>query len=405
MHPTRIALASLSVKLPGEDRGYSRYRSLAEILTAVGFEVTLITSTFQHWYKAQRIQTSFTGLPYRIAEVFEPGYKRNIDLRRLRSHHIAAVNICTYFRKHQFDLIVVETPPHDFALACTSAALKQGIPCIVDINDLWPEAMQARFDPPLLGRIGYAPIRRAAKRCFSQASAIVGTSDGYANYPERRYGIVKPHLTVYVGSEPPGPIGPSPLPKPPGELWISYAGTLGTSYDLETLIKAVCQLHCEPQSPQPQLQILGDGPDREKLQALTEELGAKAYVHFRGYMEYEQMMAVLRSSDILVNSLVKDAPQALVNKLSDYLFAGRALVNTGSDGELRSLISDYQVGLNVPAADVSALAEVLRTLCQDAALRKRFADNSRALAEARFDRQVEYPKIISLIEELLPTKG
>ena len=50
----RIAVVTQGVKLPGEERGYTRFRVIAETLAQAGFEVDLITSTFQHWDKAQR---------------------------------------------------------------------------------------------------------------------------------------------------------------------------------------------------------------------------------------------------------------------------------------------------------------------------------------------------------------
>ena len=47
----RLAIVTMGVKLGDETRGYTRFRKLSEMLVAHGFEVDLITSSFQHWDK------------------------------------------------------------------------------------------------------------------------------------------------------------------------------------------------------------------------------------------------------------------------------------------------------------------------------------------------------------------
>ena len=80
--------------------------------------------------------------------------------------------------------------------------------------------------------------------------------------------------------------------------------------------------------PPVRVKVLGDGPDREKLQALAAELDAPA--DFLGYQDYEHMAAYLCASDIVVNSLVKSAAQSIVTKIGDYLASGKPMINTGS---------------------------------------------------------------------------
>ena len=47
----KIAIITMGVKLNGE-KGYTRFRYLAEFLTAAGYQVDLIPTTFQHWEKS-----------------------------------------------------------------------------------------------------------------------------------------------------------------------------------------------------------------------------------------------------------------------------------------------------------------------------------------------------------------
>ena len=49
----KIAVITMGVRLNGE-KGYTRFRYLCDFLTEAGYQVDLITTTFQHWEKEQR---------------------------------------------------------------------------------------------------------------------------------------------------------------------------------------------------------------------------------------------------------------------------------------------------------------------------------------------------------------
>ena len=402
----RIAVWTQGVKLPGEVRGYTRFRKIAEMLIAAGFEVDLITSSFQHWEKAQRdtAAAQYRGAPYSIVFVKEPGYKKNLDLRRIVSHKKLAQNLTDYFAEHagRYSLIYAEIPPNDCALACAKAAQAQGIPFVVDINDLWPEAMRMAVDIPVLSDVAFASFARDAEGVYRLLDAAVGTSDEYALRPSRNRSEAYDHITVYVGndlSEFDAGVAAyaSEIVKPAGELWVAYAGMLGASYDLKTLIAAV--VACSDDVPGIRLKIMGDGPDRAKLEALAAELGAP--VDFLGYLDYAHMAAWLSRCDITVNSLVAAAPQSIVTKIGDYLAAGVPLVNTGSSPEFYGKVEADGFGVNVPAEDVEELAEVLFKLSCDEEARKHMGSKARAIAEKEFDQNISYAGIVHLIEKLL----
>ena len=98
------------------EKGYTRFRYLCEFLVKKGYEVDLITTTFQHWEKKQRNLESVDqkSYPFGIKFIYEPGYRKNIDLRRVRSHRIAAENLRKLLEKEgDYDLIYAEIPPNE----------------------------------------------------------------------------------------------------------------------------------------------------------------------------------------------------------------------------------------------------------------------------------------------------
>lgn len=412
--PQRIAVVTMGVKLGDEVKGYTRFRTIAEMLVDAGYEVDLITSSFQHWEKAQRDVNAeaYRAHPFNVLFIGEPGYTRNLDPRRIYSHHVAAKNLRTLFEErfaedpHAYDLIYAEIPPNDIARVCGEVAQEHDIPFVVDVNDLWPEAMRMALDIPIISDILFAPFAADAKRTYEMITAAVGTSDEYAERPVADRDAPYERRTVYVGNDlevfdEGVRVHGAEVSKPDGELWVSYAGMLGASYDLETLIRAAGAAAdvLEDDGIVLRLKILGDGPDKQRLEELAGSLNAP--VDFLGYTPYDEMAAWLSASDILVNSLVRSAPQSIVTKIGDYVAAGRALINTGSSPEFKAKVDADGIGINVLAEDVPALAAAIIELAQDEGSRTVFGHRARCLAEQEFDRKVSYGAIVELIDGLV----
>ena len=419
--PKHIAVVTMGVKLGDETRGYTRFRFLSELLAREGFAVDLITSSFQHWEKAQRdcSKACYQGLPYRVVFIDEPGYTKNLDLGRILSHRVAAKNLRAHFERTAgtYDLIYAEIPPNDVARACAEAANALHIPFVADINDLWPEAMRMVVDVPVVSDLAFFPFARDAKRVYQLLAAAVGTSDEYAARPAKDREKPYPRATVYVGNDlasfdAGAREHAADVDKPAGELWVTYAGTLGASYDVITLVEAADLLErkrltqaaakgADPALALPpvRVKVLGDGPDREKLEARAAELDAP--VDFLGYTAYDLMAAYLCASDITVNSLVTSAAQSIVTKIGDYLASGNPMINTGSSPEFRAKVTSDGFGVNVEAEDAQALADAIEKLAEHASLRKIMGAKARAVAENEFDQPRAYREIVDLLRTLL----
>ena len=401
----KIAVISMGVKLNGE-KGYSRFRYIGDFLSDAGYQVDLITTTFQHWEKAQRDIDTIKKEDYkfRLKFIYEPGYRKNIDPRRIWSHHIAAKNLTKLLEQDgDYDLIYCEIPPNDVALAAAEYAKKKGIPFVPDVNDLWPEAMRMVLDIPVVSDILFYPLQRDAEKVYSLVSGIIGTSDEYRDRPLKNQKLDVPRKTVYVGNEiaefDKGVETYRPqIQKPGGEFWVSYAGTIGTSYDIRTMVLAGREL-LDRGIDQIKIKILGGGPLKEELENLAKEKEC-TNVEFVGYAPYPKMAAYLAKSDILVNSFVKKAPQSIVTKIGDYLAAGKPMINTCMSPEFRQKVETDGFGINILPEDVKILTDAIMDLHKDREGCRIMGEKARKIAEEQFDRPESYKKIIELIEEL-----
>lgn len=382
----KVAVITMGIRLDDE-KGYTRFRSVCEFLADAGYQVDLITTTFQHWEKAQRDLEKIKNEKYKfgVKFIYEPGYKKNIDLRRIYSHRIAAKNLMNLLEKEgDYDLLYAEIPPNDVALAAAEYAKKKGIPFVADVNDLWPEAMRMIIDIPVISDIIFYSLLRDAEKVYRLASGVIGTSDEYRDRPFKRRNRDIPRETVYVGNEltvfdAGAAQRTAEIVKDKEEFWVSYAGTIGTSYDIRTMVLAGEEL-AKRGMPQIKIKILGGGPMKEELEELANSRKI-SNVEFVGYAPYDLMAAYLKKSDILVNSFVKKAPQSIVTKIGDYLAAGKPMINTCMSPEFRAKVKNDGFGVNIIPEDVNILADMIEKLYKNEEARVKMGEKARKIAE------------------------
>ena len=179
MRNARIAVITQAVKLADEAAGLNRTSYIAELLAREGHDVELLTSTFQHWEKKRRdiVNPKYHELPYEVIFIEEPGYSSNINPIRIYSQNVFAKNLNTYLERYgaDYDLIWCQIPPNNIAATAGTFARKIDVPFIVDINDLWPEAMKMVVDIPVLTDFAFSDFVRDAAIAYASATAVVNT--------------------------------------------------------------------------------------------------------------------------------------------------------------------------------------------------------------------------------------
>jgi len=404
IHPNILIIAHFCGEFDGKDN--NRFNYLAYLLAANGYIVELVTSDFSHTKKAKRNKSFSEGLSYTVTYITEPAYAKNVSLNRFYSHYIFGLNLRRYLRNRiRPDLIYCATPSLDAAGAAAQYCQTHNIdiPFIIDVQDLWPEAFRMVTNMTLAEPI-FNLIGRSADRIYSAADEIVTVSESYAARAHRvNKKCVKAH-SVYLGTDLASfdefAIQNSPV-KPEKEIWLAYAGTLGHSYDLTTVIDALAIVKGRGAS-NIKFIVMGDGPLRSKFEAHAIAKGINAA--FTGRLSYGKLAGMLKASDIAVNPISRGAAQSIINKHADYAAAGLPVLNTQESPEYAKLVDKFQMGFNCNNNDSDDLAEKLLTLCADAKLRAEMSQNSRKLAEERFDRKHTYEEIVELVRETVNSR-
>ena len=165
----------------------TRYRSFADLLSQA-YSLELVTSTFWHLSKEQRIveKLGLEHLPYKTTLIYEPGYDRNIGLKRIYSYTCFGKNVYKYLcTRKKPDVIILSVPSLAVADYVSKYAKKHHIPLIIDIQDLWPEAFKMALDIPVVSDVIFYPMKKQAQRVYARADSIMAVSDTYVNYGKK----------------------------------------------------------------------------------------------------------------------------------------------------------------------------------------------------------------------------
>ncbi len=379
----------------------SRFLTIADALSAHGHNVQIVTTDFIHRAK-KHISENSISMPYEVIILHEPGYKKNVCLTRFYSHHILAKNLNKWLERIELpDVIYCAVPSLEFALVAARYAKQKHIRFIVDIQDLWPEAFEMIFKVPVVSRLIFTPFRRQANEIYRSADCIVAVSQTYLDRALQVNLDNKNHQVVFLGTDlnqfDSYTDEPFPIEKQKGEIWLAYVGTLGHSYDLMTVFKALEILKMQPGYEALRFIVMGDGPMRSNFEQYVTE--KELNVCFTGNLPYPNMVAGLKKCDIVVNPIRKGAAQSVINKHGDYAAAGIPVINTQENEEYRQLISEYKCGINCSCSNEAEVAQAILTIIRSDDKRIHMGEQSRRMAEDLFDRKHTYKKIYKIIVE------
>lgn len=377
--------------------GNGRFAYLCKELSEKN-QVEIITSDFIHGKKVHR-KSVVTGWKFKTTCLHEPGYKKNVSIKRFFSHYRWGMAVSKYLQKRKKpDVIYCAVPSLTAAWMAAKYCKKNDIKFIIDIQDLWPEAFKMVFRVPIVSDLLFWPFYTLANKIYKNADEIVAVSDAYV---QRGLSVNQKcdfgHV-VYLGTRlETFDYGAEGLPlysKKSGEICVGYCGSLAISYDIPNLIYAVKKLY-DRGIKGIKLIIMGDGGYREQYEYIAGKTGID--VVFTGKLPYGQMCAQLKECDIVVNPIKCGSAASIINKHADYAASGIPVVNSQDSQEYRDLVEHYQMGLNCNNEDADDMANKLEQLIRNKSMRLEMGKNARRCAEEKFDRKRSYTEIFNIL--------
>jgi colanic acid/amylovoran biosynthesis glycosyltransferase len=138
--------------------------------------------------------------------------------------------------------------------------------------------------------------------------------------------------------------------------------------------------------------LIGDGPERLALEALSRQLGMEDSIRFAGAQAHGETLAKVAEADIFVlASFAEGLPVALMEAMA----LGVPCIST-MIAAIPELIHNGENSFLVPASNVEALSAVLIELAADAALRDSLGKSARKTVETSYDLSANLDKLASL---------
>ncbi len=150
-----------------------------------------------------------------------------------------------------------------------------------------------------------------------------------------------------------------PRPEPTGSVRLLTVANLVEVKGHRHLFEALAMLHKDSPALDLELSLVGEGPERSRLEGLLPDLGLAESVHFLGGRDQEGVRAELLQSDVFVlPSLAEATPVALMEAQC----VGLPVIATRV-GAVHEVVAEGASGLLVTPGDPTALAAAIREMC------------------------------------------
>ncbi len=242
--------------------------------------------------------------------------------------------------------------------------------------------------------------REKLRWCFAANDAVLfATRDHLERFardfelPPRRWRVV-PHLGVDVERFKPDPAARRRLRAEWGlgqrELCLLFVGRLSIEKGVDVLLRALASIDRLDERGI-RLVIAGDGPQRQRLEEMTDELHLRERTRFLGRID--DVPGAQSAADIVA---MPSRDECFGLALVEAMAVENPVVATRVGG-MREILTDGVDGLAVDSEDVGSLAGAIVRLAEDPALRERLGVAARRSAERRYAK----PRVLAMIDEAL----
>jgi glycosyltransferase involved in cell wall biosynthesis len=319
--PPRILILSENESAPSD----RRVRDIAVALARVGCEVDVVCP--QGGPRERALFEVYEGVrihryPLTFAEGGPAGYLREYGAAFWHTWKL----VRRLSAERPFDVVHACNPP-DFLLFAAWSARRRGAHFVFDHHDLTPELFLTRFEGH--HRWLYRLTLLLERVCFAAADIVLATNESYREIALTR-GRKRAQEVFVVRNGPDiarfDVQPPDPELKRGRPLLISYVGVMAPQDGVDHALRALALLAARRDDWH--AVFAGEGDAKPELMRLAAELGISERVEFVGWLEDEQIIRLLSSSDVCL----APEPKTPLNdvstmvKIAEYMAMARPVV-------------------------------------------------------------------------------
>jgi glycosyltransferase involved in cell wall biosynthesis len=366
------------------------------------------------WVDAGHDVTVLTGFPNHPNGVLHPEYRKKIrrltirefvdGIKVVRSWLIPLPNrkaserilnyssFCAsaalrglFLRK--FDVVVATSPQLLVGLSGFAIARLRGAKFVFEVRDLWPESLVATGVSGE-GSILYRSMLALSRRLYRKADHLVVVTDAFKRYIAEHFDCAPEKIDVIpngVDLEWLQQARASYVAEERDNFVVSFIGTIGHAHGVDAVLRAAEILRRS--HPDVLFRIIGDGAEREKIQAAIRAEGIEN-VKILQQQPRSKVPALIWDSDVCLVLLKRSEifKTVIPTKMLEFMACGRPVI-LGVEGQALEILEEAQAGIAIPPENAEALAAAVLRLRADSTLRARMGRNGAEFIERKMSRQ------------------
>jgi len=262
-------------------------------------------------------------------------------------------------KNEQYDAIFVSCPP--FSSFMTAVKLKKefDLPLFVDYRDLW-YGNQFEFLP--------TPYHKMKHKNFEYQSLKASDRVITVNRRVKETLIKQYEFLTFVdiniiphGFDPADFENATPIPKQNNKLVLTYSGIFYEFITPIYLLKAFKKLSIERPDIAANIELHFVGHLRKENKKLISKLGLQEFVRDHGYLDHNDAVVKIISSDVLWTMLGKNhsAHTITPGKIFEYIGTRKPILGCVPDGASKTALEDYGASFIIPPDDINAIMDAL----------------------------------------------
>ncbi|RRD89311.1 glycosyltransferase WbuB [Bacteroides heparinolyticus] len=263
-----------------------------------------------------------------------------------------------YIKEHhsEIDCIYANTWPMFSQKAIVKAAKKYGIPCIIHVQDVYPESLTNKM-PPIVGKIVHTLILPIDKYILRNCTKVVAISGKMKNYLAETRGISPDKISVIINwqnekefldyQENSKVVIEHPFT-------FMYMGNIGPVAGVDLLIDAFMHVKLD----NARLVIAGSGSMKETLMAKA--FGCKGIEFWD--VPNGKVPDIQSQADVMMLPIKRGAASSSIpSKLPAYMFSAKPIIGCmDEDSDTANAIKEADCGWVIEPENVDKLAETMK---------------------------------------------
>jgi glycosyltransferase involved in cell wall biosynthesis len=369
----------------------------ATTLCEHGYEISIICPTGKGYEKQFEVLEGISIFRYDLPVEAEGarGYAIEYSAALFHTFRLA----WKVHRTRGFDILHACNPPDLFFLIGGFFKLLFGKKFLFDHHDINPELYEAKF-----GRRDFfwKLMVWLEWLTFRTADVSIATNESYRKIAVERGGMDT--AKVYVVRS--GPMLDRLRIFPPiaglrkgRKHLIGYVGVMGKQEGIDLLLQAARHIIIDMGRRDVHFGLVGGGTSLDQMKVYAQELGIADHVTFTGRVPDKEMLEMLNTADVCVNSDVANElnDKSTMNKIMEYMALGKPIVQFDlTEGRF----SAQEASVYARQNDTVDMAEKIVELLDDPARRARMGEFGRRRIENELEWRYEAPKLLAAYEVL-----